>query len=379
MDKRDYYEVLGVSKTSPKDEIKRAYRKLALQYHPDRNKSADAEEKFKEISEAYAVLSDDKKRQQYDQFGHAGIDSRYTTEDIFRGANFDDVFRDLGFGSGEIGDLFAHIFGGFGGFSRSRHGPSRGADLRYDLEVTLEDVANGLNKKIQVYRTDRCDICKGSGAKPGTDVKKCSACGGTGEVRYVQSTGFARLVRVEPCRNCRGRGEVIQTPCSECRGSGVKKRMRTLDVRIPPGVDTGSSLRLTGEGEAGPLGGPPGDLYVVVYVKPHPHFVREGDDLIYEQKVSFPQAALGDDVVVPALDGHLDLTVPAGVQSGTILRMRGKGIPHLQRYGRGDELVRIIVETPTRLTKEQRQLFEELHKTSGTAFQKNRRKKRLFG
>ncbi len=373
--KRDYYDVLGVSKNASKDEVKRAYRKLALQYHPDRNKSPNAEEKFKELSEAYAVLSDDTKRQQYDQFGHAGINSQYTTEDIFRNADFDSIFRDMGFGRG-FNDIFEQMFRGFGGFGQYQQGPPRGSDLRYDLEVTLEEVAKGVNKTIQLYRTDRCDVCKGSGAKPGTNVTKCPNCKGTGQVQHVQSTGFARLIRVEPCRNCAGRGQVIQTPCIECRGSGVKRRMRTLDVSIPAGVDTGSTLRLSDEGEAGPQGGSSGDLYVVVHVKPHPDFTREGDDIIYVQKINFAQATLGTDVEVPSLAGNLSLTIPAGTQGGTILRLKGKGIPHLQRYGRGDELIRVIVETPTGLSKEQRQLIEELAKTLSE--NSSKKKKSIF-
>lgn len=376
--KRDYYEVLGVSKNASKDEVKRAYRKLALQYHPDRNKSPDAEEKFKEISEAYAILSDDTKRQQYDQFGHAGINRQYTTEDIFRNADFDTIFRDMGFGGG-FEDVFQQMFRGFGGFGQYQQGPPRGTDLRYDLEMSLEEAAKGVNKTIQLYRTDRCDVCKGSGAKPGTKVTKCSNCNGTGQVQHVQSTGFARLIRVESCRNCGGRGEVVQVPCTECRGSGVKKRIRTIDVNIPPGVDSGSTLRVSGEGEAGPQGGSSGDLYVVVYLNPHPNFTREGDDIVYEQRINFAQAALGVEVEIPALDGNLSLNIPAGTQSGTVLRLRGKGMPHLQHYGRGDELVRVVVETPTSLSKEQRQLIEDLGKTLGTDSNSSKKtKKNIF-
>ncbi len=364
MKKRDYYEVLGVSKDSSKDEIKRAYRKLALEYHPDRNKSPDAEEKFKEISEAYAVLSDDQKRQQYDRFGHAGIDSRYTTEDIFGGVDFDEVFRDLGFGFGVggMGGLFERFFGGFGG---PRRGPERGSDLRLDVDVTLEEVAKGVNRKVQLYHTVRCDVCKGSGAKPGTEIRSCPECGGKGEVQYVQSSGFMRVMRVEACRRCGGRGKVIQVNCSECGGSGLKKKRHTIKVDIPAGIDGGSSLRLVGEGDAGPKGGSAGDLYIVVHVKQHPYFLRDNDDIIYEQIISFAQAALGTDLDVPGLEEKLNLKIPSGIQSGTILRLRNKGIPHLRRYGRGDELVRIVVETPSKLTGRQRELFEELAKEFG--------------
>ncbi len=370
MKKRDYYEVLGVSKDTSKEAVKRAYRKLALKHHPDRNKSPDSEEKFKEISEAYAVLSDDQKRQQYDQFGHAGIDSRYTTEDIFSGVNFNEVFRDIGFGG--VGDLFQQFFGGFG---RQRQGPQRGGDLQYDTELTLEDVTKGVNKTINLSRTERCNVCHGSGAKPGTDVTSCPDCHGSGEIQYTQSAGFARIIRVETCRRCRGRGEVIQTPCVECGGSGLRKRRHSIKVDIPPGVDTGSSLRLGGEGDAGPTGGAAGDLYVVIHVKPHRYFVRNGDDVIYEKKISFVQAALGAEVEVPSLEEKLKLNIPSGIQSDTVMRLRNKGIPHLGRYGRGDELVRIVVETPTKLTGRQRELFEEMAKEFGETIHK---KKGLF-
>ncbi len=371
MNKRDYYEVLGVSRNAPKDEIKKAYRNLALKHHPDRNKSPDAEEKFKELSEAYAVLSDPQKRAQYDQFGHAGIGSSYTTEDIFRGVDFDEILRDMGFG-GFGGGLFEQVFRGF---ERRRPGPQRGADLRYDMELTLEEAAKGLEKTIHIYRSEKCGVCNGSGAKPGTAVKSCPECRGSGEVQYTQSAGFARIIRVETCRRCQGRGELIETLCIDCGGVGTVKRKRTLSVTIPAGVDTGSSLRLAGEGESSPEKGLQGDLYVVIHVKPHKFLMRDGDDIIYEQKISFSQAALGAEITIPGLDERLKMKIPAGIQSGTLLRLRGKGVPHLRRYGRGDELVRIVVETPTKLTKQQRELFEDLATESGESTPK---KNRLF-
>jgi len=373
MNKRDYYEVLGVSKNVSGDEIKKAYRKLALKYHPDRNKSSDAEEKFKEISEAYTVLSDSQKRQQYDQFGHAGIDSRYTEEDIFRGVNFDEIFRGMGFGFGGLGDVFESFFGGMG---RTRSGPQRGADLRYDMELTLEEVVKGVKKKISVYRADQCNTCKGSGAKPGTKIKNCPDCKGSGQVQYVHTSGFGRIMRVETCGRCRGLGEFIETSCVDCRGSGLQKKLKALEVDIPHGVESGSSLRLSGEGEAGPNGGYKGDLYVVINVKPHPFFIREDDDLIYNQTLSIVQAALGVKMKVPGIQEKIEVDIPAGIQSGTILRLKNKGIPHLRRFGRGDQLIRIQVETPKKLTQRQRELLEELGKELGE--QKNNKKRRFF-
>lgn len=371
MTKRDYYEVLGISKKSSQTEIKRVYRKLALKYHPDKNKSPDAEEKFKELSEAYAVLSDEKKRSQYDQFGHAGIDSRYSSEDLFRGANFEDIFRNAGFGG--LGGLFEQFFGGGG---RSRNGHSRGADLQQQVEITLEEVAKGVSKNIRVHRKEKCSVCKGSGAKPGSSVKSCPDCRGAGEVQYVQSVGFARVMRVETCRKCRGRGEIIDIPCTDCRGSGLSNKMSTLKVDIPAGIDSGSNLRLSGEGEAGLHGGMSGDLYVVIRVKPHNIFERHGDDIIFEKKISFAEAALGTDIEIPGLDETLNLKIPSGIQSGTVMRLRHRGVPHLGRYGEGDELVQVLVETPVKLNKRERVLLEELAELSSVKVHK---KKGLFG
>ena len=357
--KRDYYEVLNVPRDASKEDIKRAYRKLALEYHPDRNKSPDAGERFKEISEAYAVLSDDEKRMQYDQWGHEGIRGRYTWDDIFRGADFDRIFRDLGFGFGGFDTIFDMFFGGR---ARRRYGPQRGADLRYDLEISLEEAAFGLKTEIEVPGSEVCKTCHGSGAKPGTAPKTCPKCNGTGEIRRTRSFGFTHLTEIETCNECHGRGISIGDLCRECKGTGTVQRLRRIKLKIPPGIDDGYSLRLVDEGEPGTRGGPKGDLYVVIHVKPHDLFRREGDDLLCEAHIGFTQAALGVKISVPTLDGKARLEIPAGTQTGTLFRLRGKGVPHLHGSGRGDQLVRVIVKTPTNLTRHQKELLAELAK-----------------
>jgi molecular chaperone DnaJ len=357
MQKRDYYEILGVSRDASKDEIKNSYRKLALQYHPDRNKAPEAEEKFKEVSEAYAVLSDDEKRHQYDQFGHSGIDSRYTPEDIFRGVDFGDIFRDLGFGFGGFESIFDTFFGGRG---RQTYGPQRGADLRYDMEISLEDVAIGMRTQIEVPRIEKCAICNGSGAEPGTSPSTCSNCHGTGQIQHSRTSGFARFVQIEPCEKCHGRGEVIDSPCSECHGAGNVQRTRKINVRIPPGVDTGTSLRMEGEGEVGPDGGPPGDLYVVIHVRPHQSFERDGNDIVTEATINIAQAALGDEIEIPTLTSRARLKIPSGTQNGTVFRLKGKGLPRLRGFGHGDELIRISVAVPKKLNSKQKTLMMQL-------------------
>ena len=356
MSKRDYYDILGVPRSATKDEIKNEYRKLALKYHPDRNKAPDAEEKFKEISEAYAILSDEEKRAQYDQFGHAGIDGRYSTEDIFRGVNFDEILRDIGFGfGGGFGSIFDTFFGG-----RRPRGPQRGQDLRYDLDISLEQAYSGINSEIDVPRTERCPECNGSGAKPGTSPKKCGECGGLGQVQHVQNAGFMHFARIEPCRKCRGRGTIIEKPCNECHGAGLVERSRRISVKIPLGVDSGSQLLLRGEGDAADGRGQRGDLYVVIHVRPHATFRREGDDLICHVDVNFSIATLGGDLQVPTLDGPASINMPPGTQSGAVFRLRKKGMPSLRDNHRGDELIVVQVKTPTKLTSHQKELVEQL-------------------
>lgn len=359
MSKRDYYDILGVPRNAAKDEIKNQYRKLALKYHPDRNKSPDAESRFKEISEAYAILSDDEKRVQYDRFGHAGIDSRYSAEDIFRGVDFDEIFRDIGFGfGGGFGSIFDTFFGG----GRRGHAPSTGQDLRYDLEISLEQAYSGLATEIEVPRNERCSECRGTGAKPGTSPKKCPECGGTGQIQHVQVSGFMHFARIEPCRKCRGRGIVIEKPCPTCHGNGNVERHRRISLKIPPGVDTGSQLVMRGEGDAPNGDGRRGDLYVVVHVRPHEIFQREGSDLTCRVNLGFSTAALGGEVEVPTLDGPAKIMVPPGTQTGATFRLRKKGMPIVQENSRGDELVDVQVKTPTRLTPRQRELIEDLHR-----------------
>jgi molecular chaperone DnaJ len=356
-EKKDYYEVLGVSKTASKDEIKDAYRKLALQYHPDRNKAPDAEEKFKQISEAYAVLSDDDKRAQYDQLGHAGFDQRYTPEDIFRGADFDSIFRDLGFGF-NLGDMFNIFFGGRGFRERT----TRGRDLAYSLEITLEEAANGAEKEIEIERTEKCDVCMGSGAAPNTSPRKCPRCNGGGRIQSTTRNAFGTFVQVTTCPTCKGKGTIIDTPCPKCRGSGLSEKERKITVKIPPGIDEDYQLRLSGEGELGPGSGSPGDLYVVIHIAPHPYFKRDEDDLIYNLSIGFPQAALGSEVTIPTLEGNTKLKIQPGTQPGDVIRLKGKGMPRFRRYGRGDMQVIVNIEVPKKLTSQQKDLLEQLAK-----------------
>lgn len=362
--KRDYYEVLGVDRNASQDEIKRAFRKLAFKYHPDRNKASDAEEKFKEVSEAYAVLSDPEKKAQYDQFGHAGFSGRYSAEDIFRGTNFQDIFSEFGFGD----DLFSRIFGGlfgggFNGFQRQRTGPQRGRDIETEVEITLEQAAFGADIEIKLNRMERCSRCGGSGAEPGTGLATCPRCNGSGQIRTQTQSLFGRMIRVSTCQQCHGRGETPENPCRVCRGNGLEEKKRTLEVRVPQGIENGAYLTLRGEGESGKYGGPQGDLYIRIRVKPHRYLIRKGSDVIYEAEVTYPEAVLGTVITVPTLKGSADLKIPPGTQNGEILRMRKQGIP--SRFGRGDQLVHITVSIPKKLTRRQRELIEELGKELG--------------
>ena len=372
MTKRDYYEILGVKKNATLDEIKKAYREVALRYHPDRvphEQKKEAEEKFKEISEAYAVLSDSQKRALYDQYGHAGIDQRYAYEDIFRGADFSSVFQDLGdfgFGGGLFDEIFSDLgFDIFGSRGRSGGRSRRGRDLEITIDITLEEAAAGVEKTITVPRYEVCANCSGSGAKPGSKKVICSQCRGSG--RVVVSTSFGFQLE-QTCPRCRGEGSAIQTPCPECRGEGRTRVTRKINVKVPPGVDTGSHLRIRGEGEAGTAGR--GDLYVVIEVKPHPVFQRHNNDILTEITISLPKAILGSGVEVPTLNGKVKMKIPPGTQSGRIFRLKNKGMPDVHGRGIGDELVRVNVEIPTHLTLEQRKLIEELARLSGEEIDK---------
>jgi len=350
MSKRDYYEVLGVTKAASEQEIKSAYRRLAVKYHPDKNPNdASAEEKFKEAAEAYGVLQDSEQRRRYDRFGHAGVSTG-------AGAG---SWGAPGFGGIEdiLGDLFGFgdVFGGSRSGSR-RSAAQRGADLRYDLEITLEEAANGMTAQLRIPRLEGCEACKGSGAAPGTQAESCQTCGGTGQVRYQQ--GFFSVART--CGTCRGAGQVIKTPCKECKGAGRVQKEKQMEVKIPAGVETGSRLRVQGEGEAGTQGGPAGDLYVVIHVAEHEEFERQGSNLYEAVPITFAQAALGADIMVKTLDGEEKLKIPLGTQTGTVFRLKGKGMPQLGGRGKGDLFVSVSVVTPTSLTREQRRLLEQL-------------------
>jgi len=349
--KRDYYEVLGIDRDASPDEIKKAYRSLALQYHPDKvapEKKKEAEEKFKEISEAYAVLSDPKKRALYDQFGHAGIDASYSQQDIFRETDWTGGEESI------IEEMLARFFGT--GRGRRRRA-TRGADLEYTQSITLEEAASGTEKDIGIFHTVTCSKCGGTGAKPGTGKKTCPQCQGTGQVSYGRG-GFIFSFS-QSCSRCGGSGEVIETPCLVCNGRGKVKKSSSISLKIPPGVDTGTSIRVRGKGEAGELGGPSGDLYVVIQVKPHRIFKREGDDLYTEVPITFGTACLGGEIEVPTLRSSVKMHVPPGTPTGRVFKLRGKGMPSLQGRGQGDGYVRVIIQVPTKLTSQEKKLLEE--------------------
>lgn len=356
--KRDYYEILGVDKSTSVDDIKKSYRKLAMQFHPDRNPGdTEAEEKFKEATEAYEVLSDTDKRARYDRFGHQGMKSNdfgqyQNTEDIF--SHFSDIFSGMGGGS-----IFDQFFGGGGGM-RTQAGPERGADLQIRLSLSLEEIATGVEKTIKVKHYRKCSTCKGSGAKEGTAVQTCQTCGGAGQVRQVRSMGFGQFVNVGPCPTCNGAGTIIKDKCASCNGEGRVQEESTLKVKIPAGVNDGNYLTMNGQGHAGRRGGPAGDALVVIEELEHDIFVRDGDDVILDLDITFPQAALGAEIEVPTLGGRALLKIQSGIRSGTILRMRDKGIQHLNRNGKGDELVRVHIVTPQKLTKTEKELIEKL-------------------
>ena len=349
MSKRDYYEVLGVDRSADAKEIKKAYRRLAMKHHPDRNKdNPDSEAKFKEASEAYEVLADEQKRQAYDQFGHAGVDGQAGGFGGGAGASsFSDIF----------GDVFGDIFGGGGGGRRTS--ARRGSDLRYNLELTLEEAVRGVERQIRVPTLVGCETCDGSGAKKGTSPKTCGVCHGTGTIRMQQ--GFFAVQQT--CHACGGSGQVIEDPCGDCHGQGVKEETRTLNVKIPPGVDTGDRIRLSGEGEAGLKGGPSGDLYVQVIVKEHSLFQRDGSNLFCEVPISFVDAALGGELEVPTLDGKVKLKIPPETQSGKLFRLRNKGVTPVRGGPKGDLMCRVVVETPVKLNEKQKDLLREFQDT----------------
>lgn len=351
MAKRDFYEVLGITKAASEQEIKKAYRKLSKKYHPDLNKEPGADEKFKEISEAYEVLGDKEKRQQYDQFGHAAFE---------QGAGgYGGGFS--GFGGGDFSDIFSQFFGGgFGGGRANPNAPQQGNDLLQRMTITFEEAAFGAVKTISVTKEDECRTCHGSGAKPGTSKHTCSQCHGHGRVNVQQNTPFGRIQTQQVCPQCHGSGEQIDEPCSTCRGTGHERRTSQIEVTIPKGVDTGQRIRLSGKGEAGINGGPAGDLYIEFEVTSHRFFTRQDDDLYYTLDITFSQAALGAEITVPTLTGEVALKIPAGTQSNSKFRLKGKGMPNVRGYGQGDQYIIVKVVTPKHLSKRQKELLQEL-------------------
>ncbi len=347
--KRDYYEVLGISRNASHEEVRKAFRKLAFEYHPDRNHEPGASDKFKEINEAYEVLSDTDKRAAYDRYGHNGPDNMF-------GQGFS------GFDMGGFGDIFEAFFGG-SGTRTQRQTAQRGADLRYRFSITFEEAALGSEKELEIVRSEVCEVCHGTRANPGSKPERCPNCDGAGEVRRVQRSIFGQFVNSAICPQCQGEGVIISDPCKECKGTGVQKKKRTVAVKIPAGVASGNIIRISNEGHAGQRGGGAGNLYVEVAVAKHQYFEREGDDVIYQLPVNIAQAALGTEIEVPTLHGPYKVKVPAGSQSGKVFRIKEWGVPHLRARGAGDQLVVLKVETPENLTKEQKKLLEELAKT----------------
>lgn len=349
MSKRDYYEVLGVEKNATKDEIKRAYRKLARKYHPDVNKSDDAEEKFKEAKEAYEVLNNDQKRAQYDQFGHAGTQQGH------------------GFGGAQdfsgFGDIFDMFFGGGG--RRDPNAPQQGADLQYTMTLDFEEAIFGKETEISLPKDEECQTCHGSGAKPGTKPQTCSHCNGSGQLNMEQNTPFGRVVNRRVCHYCQGTGKIIPEKCATCHGEGKVKKQTKIKISIPAGIDEGQQIRISGKGEPGKNGGPPGDLFVIVHIKKHDYFQREGDHIFLELPITFTQAALGDEMEVPTVHGNVTFKIPAGTQTGKTFRLKGKGVPNVRGFGKGDQHVKIKVITPTKLTSRQKELLKEFNDIDG--------------
>ncbi len=361
---RDYYEVLGVQRSATKDDIKRSFRKLARQYHPDVSEEPNAEDKFKEINEAYEVLSDDEKRARYDRFGHAGVSGQagYSGAGGAGFAGFEEIFEE-----------FFNNFGGRTAGGTRRRGPRAGADRRVNVTVSFEEAVFGTEREVTFDRLETCDHCDGNGAEPGSSPTTCPMCSGTGEVRQVQQTFLGSMVRVAPCPQCGGKGSIVENPCKKCDGSGRVRNRTTLNVKIPPGVHEGLQIQVRSEGDVGEQGAPQGNLYVVVNVKEHEFFVRRDNDILLEIPINVVQATLGDKIIVPTVDGDVELTIPAGTQSGKIFRMRGRGFPRLRsdgsNSGRGDQLVHVRVDIPTKLTPEQRKAFESLADVMGSEVQ----------
>lgn len=359
MAKRDYYDVLGVAKDASPDDVKKAYRRLARKHHPDVSKEADAEDKFKAINEAYKVLSDPERRSQYDEYGHAAFENGGMGQGGFGG-----------FGGGfggfqDVGDIFDTFFGAGPGGGGGRSRPRRGRDLQVEIQVAFEEAAAGKTQTITVNRLEVCDHCHGNQAEPGTPIKTCPDCGGSGTIQGIQNTPFGRMSVSRTCPRCGGEGKSYETPCSQCSGQGKVRKPKRIEVTIPGGIDDGQVLRISGKGDAGELGGPAGDLHIVVRVKPHKVFSRRGNDVLCIVPITFVQAALGDEIQVPTLDGKVSMRVPEGTQSGKVLRLRGKGIKDVRGFGRGDQLVTLQVETPTKLTNQQKELLREFGKARG--------------
>jgi molecular chaperone DnaJ len=356
MPEKDYYKTLGVEKGASKDEIKKAYKKLAKKYHPDINKDEDATEKFKEVSEAASILGDDQKRQQYDQFGT-------TSEGFgqgFGGGDFSEFMSGM-----DLNDIFDSIFGGsgFSGSGNRRRQQSHGHDLRYNLEITLEEAAAGVTKKIEVRKLDKCEDCNGTGAEDKDDITQCDVCNGSGSERHTRRTAFGLFQSTTTCSKCQGQGEMIKNPCLSCQGQGRAEKSKKIEIKVPAGIDNGQQLRVAEEGEAGPRGSASGNLYVVVHVEEHDMFTREGDDIYVEAKVPFTIAALGGEIEVPTLQGKAKLKIPSATQSATVFRMKGKGIPNLQGYATGNQNVRVTIDVPKSLTKKQKEILQDFDKT----------------